>query len=51
MKTLRELLNQLNWRQFLNQPNPIAAALMAKAEAIFYFQSLNDLTNWLDINT
>ena len=23
-------LNQLNWRDYLNQPNPVAAALMAK---------------------
>jgi hypothetical protein len=23
-------LNQLNWRDFLNRPNPVAAALMAK---------------------
>ncbi|MEA5536114.1 DUF4351 domain-containing protein [Crocosphaera sp. XPORK-15E] len=25
-------LNNLNWRNFLNQPNPVAAALMAKME-------------------
>ena len=25
-------LNQLNWRDFLNQPNPIASALMAKMQ-------------------
>lgn len=25
-------LNQLNWRDYLNQPNPVAAALMAKIE-------------------
>lgn len=25
-------LNNLNWRNFLNQPNPVAAALMAKMD-------------------
>ena len=25
-------LNQLNWRDFLNQPNPVASALMAKMQ-------------------
>ncbi len=25
-------LNRLNWRDYLNQPNPIAAALMAKMQ-------------------
>jgi hypothetical protein len=27
-------LNRLNWRDFLNQPNPVAAALMAKMQIV-----------------
>ena len=31
-RLFKELLNRLNWRDYVNQPNPVAAALMAKMQ-------------------